>query len=219
MRKAGTLTVLIALVPAFSAAHGGALKKAYFAKTRPGAWATYRMVDEKGVSTRMTYERLPDEGGRARIDVLLEFTSGPHKGVWTRNSYVLKPGFPVERNALSCAGHAVKVTIEAMGRAPVEVPVAKLRNLAAGMTDYDRVAVFRGTESVAGRECDRYTYVHTLSPPGKDTLSGEVWLSETVPFGMVKEITQVKDAAGKLKGRTETVLVDSGVKTLPAPKR
>jgi hypothetical protein len=81
--------------------------------------------------------------------------------------------------------------------------------IAAGATDYGAIVVFKGTETVDGKACDHYTYSYESGPLGK--VEGEYWLSEKVPFAVVKEVTSGTDATGA-RYRYETKLVESGIR-------
>jgi hypothetical protein len=74
-------------------------------------------------------------------------------------------------------------------------------------------ATFKGTETVGGKLSDHYSYTRAGDPY---TETGDVWLNAGVPFGVVKQTTTTTDAAGKVMWTTESLLVSSGSKPVPA---
>jgi hypothetical protein len=97
------------------------------------------------------------------------------------------------------------------GSAPAEYPKATMKAIAEGMTNYAAIVTFKGTETVDGKRCDRYGYEYEgsyMNIPA--TTTGDLWLSDAVPFGLVKDVMTMRDAAGKTLTRIETVLVETG---------
>jgi hypothetical protein len=63
----------------------------------------------------------------------------------------------------------------------------------------------------ADRVIERYGYEYKgsyMNIPA--TTTGDLWLSEAVPFGLVKDVMTMRDASGKTLTRIETVLVETG---------
>ena len=80
---------------------------------------------------------------------------------------------------------------------------------------YGPVVTFKATESVDGKSCDRYAY--TLRRPSDPATieSGDIWLSDIVPFGVVKQVSTTKDAQGKVLSSYTRTLVASGLSGSP----
>src|SRR6476646_3449202 len=71
--------VLSAAGPQHTESHS-AYRTAYFAATVPGAWSRYAMTSDGKTESTYTYRRLPDEDGRAQIELRTDFTSGQFQG-------------------------------------------------------------------------------------------------------------------------------------------
>jgi hypothetical protein len=91
----------------------------------------------------------------------------------------------------------------------IDMDEETIRAIVSGATDYGAIVVFKGTETVDGKACDHYTYSYESGALGK--VEGEYWLSEKVPFAVVKEVVSGKDATGA-RYRNETKVVESGVR-------
>jgi hypothetical protein len=86
-----------------------------------------------------------------------------------------------------------------------------MKAIAGSMTDYAAIATFKGSETVDGRPADRYGYEYKASYMNiPATTTGDLWLSDAVPFGLIKDVMTMRDASGKTLTRIETVLVQAG---------
>jgi hypothetical protein len=56
--------------------------------------------------------------------------------------------------------------------------------IAKNMPEYGPSVVFKGSEVIDGKKTDRYSY--SIKRPGPSTASGDYWLSDAVPFGVVR---------------------------------
>ena len=187
-------------------------QKAYFGATKPGSWAQYTMRVEGQPDMGYLNTRLPDEAGQQRVEVRIEYMSeGKLTSAYT--GYVLKPGYSLENDALGFGKALVSMTSRTPGTKPYVMPVAALDSARKTMPDYAASAQFVGTENIGGKVSDRYKYTqrHPGNPAQIET--GEIWLNETVPFGLVKQKAMTKDESGKLVSQFEMLLVDSGVGT------
>ena len=185
-------------------------QKAYFGATKPGSWAQYTMRVEGQPDMGYLSTRLPDEGGQQRVEVRIEYMSeGKLTSAYT--GYVLKPGYSLESDALGFGKALVSMSSRTPGTKPYVMPPSVLDSARKTMPDYAASAQFVGTENIGGKVSDRYKYTqrHPGNPAQIET--GELWLNETVPFGLVKQKAMTKDESGKLVSQFDMLLVDSGV--------
>lgn len=211
MRRLALATLLLSSASLLSAA---GWNKPYFAVTKPGSFATYKTTSTVGPPSTYTMTRLADRNGQVVIDLYSEFSDKVTPASTSR--YELAKGFDPDRDLIDYMKHLVGMSM-AIGKDGKfnPLPEAALTNM-TGMATYAGTAVFKATEMVDGKSCDHYTYTRdTKAFPNIET--GDLWLNPTVPFGVVKHTTTDKDrASGKVAYTTETVLVTSGTKPLPA---
>ncbi len=207
-RRSVALALLVSAVAVGEPSHW---KKPYFTATKPGSFARSRGVDAvTGDVTEAVLTRLADEDGRVVFERKDEFKTGKFKGTKSVSRYVMKPGFPIEIEGLGYMRWAGKIQ---WGEGPVtDADAATVKAIATQGIDYGVIAVFKGAESVDGRSCDHYAYTSGTGP-GK--VDGELWLSDQVPFAVVKETLRGKDATGA-EYRIETKLVEAGVSAVAA---
>src|SRR2546430_3121616 len=77
-----------------------------------------------------------------------------------------------------------------------EMDAATLPNIIDAAIDYASSVKFVGTDKVAGRDCDRYTYHFVSKERNTTTYDGEIWMNPSVPFGLVKEAATIKMKTG-----------------------
>jgi hypothetical protein len=216
MSSKRTVTALAFLLAAstLSAAEPAGYKKAYFGATKPGSWAKYTMKMPGFPDSTSTYTRLPDEGGEARLQIRADF-QGDAQASTSFSDYRLKAG-SLEKDALSFGAAIIGLTVRAGEGEPMVMEPAVLENIRKGMSNYAPAARFVATETVDGKACDHYKY--SLKHPGTPAQleSGELWLSETVPFGLVRQTGITKDPSGKVISQFELTLTDSGSEASPA---
>lgn len=205
--------VLIAIAVASFAppAAAAGFQKPYFGATKPGTFARQKATDEKGAVTEYTYSRLADVGTDRNIEFRYAIVSGQFKGTSSVTACLVPADFALESDAIDFQSHARRCVATTGAGAPTEYPSATMKAIAQGMTNYATIVTFKGTETVDGKRCDRYGYEYKgsyMNIPA--TTTGDLWLSDAVPFGLVKDVTTLRDAAGKTLTRIETVLVESG---------
>jgi len=201
------LASIVSLNGASAAATG--YQKAYFGATKPGSWAQYTMRVEGQPDMGYLSTRLPDEAGQQRVQVRVEYMSeGRLTSAYT--DYGLKAGYSLENDALGFGKALVSMSSRTPGTKPYAMPAAALDNARKTMPDYAATAQFVGTENIGGKVSDRYRYTqrHPGNPAQIET--GEIWLNETVPFGLVKQKAMTKEESGKLVSQFDLLLVDSG---------
>ena len=204
------LAVVLASCAWTAAAGNPGFTKPYFAATRPGSFALQRVTDEKGVVTENTYSRLADLAGERVFESRYEVMSGQYKGATSVTACLVPAAFSVDDDAIDYMGHARRC-VAGDATSHFEFPADSMKAVAEGRTNYAAVVTFKGTETIGGRPTDHYVYQrktdHMNAPA---TLSGELWLSPAVPFGLVKESVVIRDAAGKTVATFDTVLVKTG---------
>jgi hypothetical protein len=186
-------------------------KKPYFGATQPGTFARQKATDEKGAVTEYTYSRLADLAGERVVELRYEVISGQFKGSNSITGCLVPASFSLESDAIDFQAHARRCVAGTAGTRPTEYPPATMKAIAEGLTNYAAIATFKGAETVDGKPADRYGYEYKSSYKNiPATTTGDVWLSEAVPFGVVKEVMTMRDASGKTLTRIETVLAESG---------
>ncbi len=210
--RRSVLVALAATLAVSAAAFGGTTrwKKAYFGATTPGAFARSQSVNTvNGDVSEYVTTRLPDEDGRVVFETRYELKTGQFAGTKGVNRNVMRADFPMKTEGLSRARWVERGSSSGPDGQVIEFDEETNRAIADGATDYGAIVVFKGTETVDGKVCDRYTYSYEAGPLGK--VEGEYWLNEKVPFAVVKELTSGTDATGA-RYRYETKLVESGVR-------
>jgi hypothetical protein len=205
------LALALASLAAVAAAAPAGFQKPYFGATRVGAFARQKATDEKGAVTEYTYSRLADVGTDRVIELRYAIVSGQFKGTSSVTGCLVPSDFALENDAIDFQAHARRCVASAGGSAPSEYPRATMKAIASGMTDYAAIVTFKGTETVDGKRCDRYGYQYKgnyMNIPA--TTTGDLWLSDAVPFGLVKDVMTLRDGSGKTLSRIETVLVETG---------
>jgi hypothetical protein len=198
--------VAVSLTPTAGAA---GYQKAYFGATKPGSWAQYVMKVDGQPDMDYLSTRLPDAGGQQRIEIRIQYmAAGKLTEAFT--DFVLKQGYSLEADALGFGKALATMSTRTPGTKAYPMPAAALDNARKTMPDYAVSAEFIGTENIGGKVSDRYRYTqrHPGSPAQIET--GELWLSDTVPFGLVKQKATNKEESGKVVSQFEMLLVDSG---------
>ena len=213
MRISRRSCLLVALVGALalsvSAAGASRWKKAYFKATTPGSFARSQSVNTaNGDVSEYVSTRLADEDGRVVFETRYEMKKGQFAGTKGLTRSVMRPDFPMETEGLSFARWVEKQAYSTPDGEMTESDPEMTQAAAAGMTDFGAIVVFKGTETVDGKVCDRYAYSYGS---GGAKVDGEYWLSEKVPFAAVKEVVNGTDATGA-RYRSEIRLVESGVR-------
>ena len=181
--------------------------KPYFAATKPGAWAKMKSTSTIGPPSVTTYTRLPDENGQIVIDQYSEFDNTDTPPATMR--YTLASGFNADRELIDFLRAITAASARVGADAPFTELPADTVNAIKAAPAYGATAVFKGSERVDGKTCDRYSY--TRDHNGQ-TETGEIWLSPAVPFGLVKQKISMRDASGKVSYTGEITLVDSGTR-------
>ena len=208
-RLAVSLLVLTWALPLSGEERG--FKKPYFGATKPGTFARQKATDETGAVSQYTYSRLADVAGEPVVESSYEALTGQFKGSRSVTGCLLPASFSVENDVIDFQSHARRCLGGTDGAHSTEYPAAAMKAISEGASNYAPMVTFKGTETVDGKPADRYAYQYKSSYKNiPATSSGDIWLSDAVPFGLVKEVLTLKDASGKTLSRIETVLVESG---------
>jgi hypothetical protein len=207
MRRTFVLLVLSLAISPFASAAGW--KKAYFGATKPGTWARYidHSSDPANPDMTVTMTRLGDDEGRPQIEMKMD-SNGKYPLVLNR--YTMKSGFDVDRDLLD---YGPSIVASAGGDADnlAVLDAATVKLIAQNMPAYGVVAVFKGSEVVDGKKADRYSY--SLKRPGPSVEAGDYWLSDAVPFGVVRNAFTITEGAKTTK--FERKLVATGASAAP----
>lgn len=211
MRIVALSLSLFVLIPLTASADW---KKPYFGATPVGSWATYETKASAAAPSVTTSSRLEDRNGLVRLE---DRTSYPGKEYPpSAQRYDLAPGFKLDRDLLDFAKSLVAYSSSTDGAAFQPMPAASIQTMKDAATAYGKVAVFVKTETVNGKECDYYTY-SVRNEAARQIETGEFWLSDAVPFGLVKRTLTNKDGSGRVTWSMEQTLTDSGMTPKPAP--
>jgi len=129
---------------------------------------------------------------------------------------LMKTDFRPEKNALDFMNYIERVIMQEDGGKAQEIPFDQFRALMGGIVvDYGTDVEPKGGETVEGKACDRYHMkgafdAKILFMRLKGTWESDVWLSDAVPFGRVKESMVTSDEKGKLMSKMESRLLDTG---------
>ena len=219
MRRTAVLLFLSLAVASLASAAGW--KKSYFGATKPGTWARYidHSSDPANVDMTVTMTRLGDDEGRPRIEMKMD-SNGKYPLVLNR--YTMRSGFNVDRDLLDY-GPAIVGSEGGDADALTALDAATVKLIADNMPAYGPYAVFKGSEVVDGKKSDHYSY--SINRPGPSVESGDLWLSDAVPFGVVRNTFTIKEADKTTSFERKLVASGSGAEVpastaaKPAPRK
>lgn len=211
-----TLFLLI-VVSYVGVVHAEQLKKPYFAATKPGTWAKYELTTKDGSKMTYTYKRLADSDGRILFEHTNFINSGPGEGMTATTLYVLEPGFDFDRNMLSY-GKAIQAMIAQKNGGDPSVTTAQVvKIIRESGVDFSRSMDFKNREKVDKYQCDHYTYNVASGGARPMTHTGNIWLNEKIPFGVVKQSAIIKDNSKEIGDFSMRLLeFGSDAKGIPA---
>ncbi len=205
----------VVLFVSVAVAWSGELRKSYFQATKPGAWSAYLLTSGDDSKSTFIYQRRPDDNGQIVIELTVKLLSGPGKDSSSRNSYLMPRGFNLERDGLSFGKFIKKMSMSSRGM-EMTVDDATLDQIRRAEKDFRGAVTFEATETVDGRACDRYAYALRAGGPVPINEKGKLWLSESVPFGIVRQTAEVFRPDGTKISGFEMRLQDSGFDQSPA---
>lgn len=177
-------------------ARGGDFKKPYFEATGPGTWTEYTLTSPDGSKSEFSYEREVDDGGRMVIEMRVKILEGPGKGTKVKHLYTLPEGFDFARQGMNFGKFVEKMTMNYSG-ADIPVDENTLKSIRDSEKDFRGAVTFEASETMEGRQCDRYAYEIRIGGPSPQRESGTLWLDPTLPFGMVRQKAAVTNEDGK----------------------
>ena len=192
-----------------AAVWSGELRKSYFQATRPGAWSTYLLTSGDDSKSTFTYQRRPNDDGQIVLELVVKVLAGPGKGSASKNSYVMPRGFNLDRDGLSFGKFIEKMSMSSSGM-EMTVDKATLDQIRGAEKDFRGAVTFEATETVDGRICDRYAYALRTGGPISSHEKGTLWLSDSVPFGIVRQTAEVFRTDGTKISGFEMRLQESG---------
>lgn len=189
-------------------------RTAYFAATVPGSWSRYAVTSDGKTESEYTYRRLPDEDGRAQVELKTNFTGGQFAGTWSKNRYVLAKKYKLDQDALSFMKNCERLYMQT-DKMPdeQELPATTLPYIVKAGIDYAGSVRFAGSETIEGRACDHYTYHYVSKEKNTTTYEGELWMNPDVPFGIVRESAKLTMKTGPGSSYSMTLVAtgkDSG---------
>lgn len=203
MRNTAIAALLLLAAPL---AFASGFKKAYFGATKPGSWAKYAMHTSAGDIT-FTSTRLSDDAGQPRIEIKTEFAD---KTTPTAiNRYTLKKGFDIDHSLMDY-GPAIVDGEMGVGDEIQKTDPATLAAISKTLARYGENAKFVGSETVNGKKCDHYSYTVRFEGDPAQIETGDLWLNDSVPFGLVKQKASTTDEKGNDISSYEENLTDSG---------
>jgi hypothetical protein len=212
MRRTFVLLVLSLTIAALfsSGAFAAGWKKAYFGATKPGTWARYidHSSDPTNPDMTVTLTRLGDDEGRPQIEMKMD-SGGKYPLGLTR--YTMKVGFDADRDLLD---YGPSIVAGAAGDADTQTALDAntVKLIAENMPAYGPAVTFKGSEVIDGKKTDRYSY--SIKRPGPSTEAGDYWLSDAVPFGVVRNTFTITEGAKTTK--FEQKLIATGAGPVPA---
>jgi hypothetical protein len=205
-----TVVLLVLSLVMSSTASASGWKKSYFGATKPGTWARYldHSSDPANVDMTVTMTRLGDDQGRAQIEMKMD-SNGKYPLVLSR--YIIKSGFDLDRDLLD---YGPSIVGGAGGDADTQTAfdANTVKLVAANMPEYGPAVVFKGSEVIDGKKTDRYSY--SIKRPGPSTENGDYWLSDAVPFGVVRNTFTIVE--GEKTTKFERKLIATGAGPVPA---
>lgn len=189
-------------------------KKSYFGATPVGSWATYTTKTSVGAPLVTTSARLDDRNGRVRLEDRNSYPGKEYPPSAQR--FEMVPGFKLQNDLLDFAKSLAAFSSSTNGGAFQPMPADAVRTMKETATSLGTIAVFVKTEAVDGKECDHYTY-SAPGPVAGQVETGDLWLSDAVPFGLARRTSTTKDQSGRVVWSLEQNLTDFGMTPKAAP--
>jgi hypothetical protein len=211
MRNA-TIALLLLITPALAYSKSG-WKKSYFGGTKPGDWVTYVEVNSKALRAVSTYRRLSDDEGSARIERRTSYLPDKVPPLW--NHFTIRKGFDLSHELIDYMGAVTEGSVAADEHDTHTFEATELVAALKSFVPYGPHVVYQGTETIAGKRCDHYAYSLRHDEPSVLLEKGEFWMSDSVPFGIVRHTATTTDQNGKVLWTFSRDLVKTGHR--PAP--
>lgn len=207
--------LVFALLFLGSPSASAAWKKPYFGATPVGSWATYATKSSVGAPSVTTSMRLEDRKGRVRLE---DRTTYPGKEYPpSAQRFELLASFNIQSDLFDFAKWLAASSSSTNGGAFQPMSAAVVKAMKDMAIPHGTMAVFIKSETIDGKECDHYTYSARSQAPGQ-VEAGDLWLSDAVPFGLVRRTSTHKDQSGRLVFSMEQDLVDFGMAPKARPR-
>ena len=194
------LLVGVALLVSLAMAQGGELRRSYFEATKPGAWSEYALTSGTRSKATFRYQRQRDLDGKIVIELTVTTPIQPGKNSKSHNTYTMSRNFNLARDGLSF-GKFIETMSMSSGGMDMEVDDTTLDQIRQAEKDFRGAVTFEKTVKIDGRTCDRYVYSLRTLGPVPTTEKGMLWLSDSVPFAIVRQEAEVFRTNGtKLPG-------------------
>ncbi len=218
MRSVATIGFVLILTPAFAYSKSG-WKKPYFGATKPGAWVTYVEVNSKALRAVSTYRRLADDEGSARIERRTFYVPDKVPPLW--NHFTIRKGFDLSHELIDYMGAVTEGSVSTEDQDTHTFDDAELANVLKGFVSYGPYVVFKAAETIDGKRCDHYTYSLRHDDPPARLEMGDFWMSDSVPFGIIRHKATTTGLDGKVLWTFSRDLIKSGIRPvqpLPSPE-
>jgi hypothetical protein len=223
MKRSALLRLVVALLVSLALAPAAELRTSYFEATRPGAWSEYALTSGTRSKATFRYQRQRDVDRKVVIELTVTTPIGPSKNSKSKNTYIMSQNFNLGRDGLSFGKFIEKMSMSSSGM-DMQVDDATLDQIRQAEKDFRGAVTFEKTEKIDGRTCDRYTYSLRTLGAVPTIEKGTLWLSDSVPFAIVRQVAEVFRPNGtKLSSfvmqlqDTGTGASSSGSRKAPAP--
>jgi hypothetical protein len=202
MNRRALLRLGVALLVSIAWLPAGELRRSYFEATRPGAWSEYALTSGTHAKAIFRYQRQRNVEGKTVIELTITTPIEPGKNSQSKNIYIMSPNFDLGRDGLSFGKFIEKMSMSSSGM-DMQVDDATLNQIRQAEKDFRGALTFEKTEKISGRICDRYAYSLRTLGPVPTIEKGTLWLSDSVPFAIVRQLAEVlKPNGSKLSSFT-----------------
>jgi hypothetical protein len=190
MNRSALLQLVVAFLVSLASAPADELRKSYFEATKPRAWSEYALTSGSRSKAIFRYQRQKNIDGKIVIELTVTTSIAPGKNSQSKNTYLMSRNFDLGRDGLSFGKFIEKMSMSSSGMV-MQVDEATLNQIRQAEKDFRGVVTFEKTEKMDGRTCDRYTYSLRTHGPVPTIETGTLWLSDSVPFAIVRQVAEV----------------------------
>jgi len=212
MNRSALLQLVVAFLVSLASAPADELRKSYFEATKPRAWSEYALTSGSRSKAIFRYQRQKNIDGKIVIELTVTTSIAPGKNSQSKNTYVMSRNFDLGRDGLSFGKFIEKMSMSSSGMV-MQVDEATLNQIRQAEKDFRGVVTFEKTEKMDGRTCDRYTYSLRTHGPVPTIETGTLWLSDSVPFAIVRQVAEGFRPNGTKLSSFVMQLQDSGTGT------
>ena len=225
MKRSALLRLVVALLGSLALAPAAELRRSYFEATRPSTWSEYALTSGTRSKATFRYQRQRDVDGKVVIELTVTTPIEPSKNSKSKNTYIMSRDFNLGRDGLSFGKFIEKMSMSSSGM-DMQVDDATLRQIRQAEKDFRGAVTFEKTEKIDGRTCDRYAYSLRTLGAAPTIEKGTLWLSDSVPFAIVRQVAEVFRPNGTKLSGFVMQLQDTGTrasspasrKALPPPE-